>query len=225
MATPRARAGSGGLAAAGRSAIVIAVRAPPLVLAPGVAKLGAEPNPFGTSVFLFGSFLLIDKAATRWFTAPLVCVILCVGQIGDVTVRYVAVPAIVVVCAYHVLAARRLRTHDMAVAGAAAASGPLSVLARAVLPCGAVLAARACVPGNIVSLPRARAVFAAAVLAAVLPLATAAARPLEVQEQARVAAWLDAHGFRYGLAWFGNASTVTVQSGGRVQVRAVQSPG
>ncbi len=323
LATMLARAGSRGLAAAGRSAIVIAVLAAPLVLAPGVAKLVAEPNHFGTSVFLFGSFLLIDKAATRWFTAPLVCVILCVGQIGDVTVRYVAVPAIVVVCAYHVLAARRLRTHDMAVAVARAVMlyfgsnhmvlaktrfGPIGqwphhavqtvvaaikmfggapgqpftmlavaaavfilacVLAAvagfmravwnwrtasraeqmlctaivvylaafvvstyavpreiaAVLPCGAVLAARACVPGNIVSLPRARAVFAAAVLAAVLPLATAAARPLEVQEQARVAAWLDAHGFRYGLAWFGNASTVTVQSGGRVQVRAVQSPG
>jgi hypothetical protein len=61
-------------------------------------------------------------------------------------------------------------------------------------------------------------------MAAVLPLATAAARPPVTQAQAGVAAWLSAHGFRYGLAYFANAATVTVQSGGRVQVRAIQPP-
>ena len=72
------------------------------------------------------SFLLIDRAPGRRFTPPLLCAILCAGQIGDATVRYVAVPAILLVCAYRVLAARKIRTADTAILLAAAASLPLT---------------------------------------------------------------------------------------------------
>jgi hypothetical protein len=47
----------------------------------------------------------------------------------------------------------------------------------AVLPCGAVLAARACVPGRIGSTPRVRVAFATAAIVALLPLVAAATRP------------------------------------------------
>ena len=59
---------------------------------------------------LIGSFLLIDRFPGRRFTAPLLLVILTAGQFDDLTVRYFAVPAIVAVCAYHALAARRFRS-------------------------------------------------------------------------------------------------------------------
>ena len=39
-----------------------------------------------------------------------------------------------------------------------------------------------------------------------------------------LAAWLQAHGLTYGIAGYWNASDVTVQSGDRVQVRAVVLP-
>jgi hypothetical protein len=38
---------------------------------------------------------------------------------------------------------------------------------------------------------------------------------------APLAAWLEAHGFTYGIAGYWNASAVTLQSGNQVQVRAV----
>lgn len=335
LAVALARADSRGLSAAARSGAVIAVLAAPLVLAPGVVRLVEEPDHIGTSAaYMLGAFLLICRAAGRRITAPLACLILGAGQIGDPTVRYIAVPAVLMVCGYRIFAARRLRTYDTAVAVAAVASVPLSLLARAVmrhlgsyvmvlprtgiapiglwphravqavvvvidlfgvpssqprsaldyvaalfvfacllaaaagfvrvawtwrtasraeqmlctaivtylaayvvstygapreiaalLPCGAVLAARACVPRQIASRPRAWAVLTAAVLAAVLPLAAAAAQPPVPQPQAQIAAWLTAHHLRYGLASFGTAATVTVQSAGQVQVRAIQAPG
>jgi hypothetical protein len=38
---------------------------------------------------------------------------------------------------------------------------------------------------------------------------------------APLAAWLEAHGLRYGIAGYWDASVVTLQSGNRVQIRAV----
>ena len=94
--------------------------------------LGA-PDHTGTSAFLLVSFLLIDRLPTRWYTSPLLLAILCAGQIGDATVRYVAVPAVVVVCGYRVVAARKVRTGDAANALAAAVSVPLASVVRAVM--------------------------------------------------------------------------------------------
>jgi hypothetical protein len=79
------------------------------------------------------SFLLIDRAPGRRFTAPLLCVILCAGQLSDLTVRYIAVPAVLLVCGYRVLAARRLRSGEAALVVAAAVSVPLESLLRAVM--------------------------------------------------------------------------------------------
>ena len=53
--------------------------------------------------------------------------ILTAGQFSDMTVRYVAVPAVVLVCGYRALAARRLRSPDAALVAAAVASVPLAV--------------------------------------------------------------------------------------------------
>ena len=91
----------------------------------------------------------------------------------------------------------------------------------AVLPCGAVLAARALVPARITSMPRAFAAVAATGLIALLPLATAATRPPARPATAPLAAWLEEHGLTYGIAGYWDASVVTLQSGDRLQIRAV----
>ena len=324
---------SRGAAMAARSGAVIAILAAPLVMRQGVAVLVEEPDHIGTAAFLLAAFLLIDRAPGRRVTVPLVGVILWIGQVGDTTVRYVAVPAILIVTAYRILAARKFRSSDTAIAMAAAASVPLSMLTTAVmkhfgayatvpppssispirqwpqhvvvtlhalltlfgvqaparatalsaaaavfglaclmavafgfvkvllqwrsarwaeqllcvtivinlviyvvsalpnlhnsreigavLPCGAVLAARALVPSRIGSAPRARAVVAITALCALLPLAAAAVRPPAVPPSVPLAAWLKAHGLRYGIAGYWDASPVTLESRDQVQVRAV----
>jgi hypothetical protein len=264
-------------------------------------------------------------------------VIICAGQIGDATILYVAVPAVLVVCGYRVLAARKIAAADTATAVAAAVSVPLTLLIRAammhlggysevhprtaispigqwpehlvltwrairtlygafgatvvdahtplggvaavfgvaclvaaafgfarvvwtwrtasraeqllcvaivlnlaayvastlpstyssreiaaVLPCSAVLAARACVPGRLVGAPRARAAGAVAALAAVVPLAAATATlPPVTPAAVPLAAWLNTHGYRYGIGGYWDASSVTLQSHNQVQVRAI----
>ncbi len=128
-----AMADSRGLSRAARCAAVIAVLAVPLLNSSGVSLLLAEPDHTGTAAIMLASFLLIDRAPGWRFTPPLLCVILCAGQIGDATVRYVAVPAVVVVCGYRLVAARKLRTGDAANALAAAASVPLASAVRALM--------------------------------------------------------------------------------------------
>jgi hypothetical protein len=335
LAVGLAASGSRGAARVVRVGVVVAV----MVAVPsqsGVPDILMPADHTGTTAFLLVSFLLIDKFPGRRFTAPLLCVILCAGQIGDATVRYAAVPAIIIVCAYRVLAARKIRSADTAIAIAAAVSYPLATLAReamlriggyvmqpprnhlspardwpghavvalqnirhmfgvytdpgsplgvvgialgivcltaaafgfarviwswraasraeqllcvaivanvvvyvlstipnlgnlrdiiAVLPCGAVLAARACVPGRIVAPRRAGLAVAAAAVAALLPLTAAAAMPVGATEGASLATWLEAHHLRYGIAAYWDASDVTFDSGNRVQVRAVLSNG
>ena len=323
---------SHGPARAVRGAVVVTVLAAPLLAAPAVYLLLEEPDHIGSSVFLLVSFLLIDRVPDRRCTAPLVGLILCAGQLSDLTVRYVAVPAVVLVCGYRALAARKLRCGDTALVAAAVVSVPLESalqavithvggfvmvpplarlappglwlqhasvtwqnirvlfgsvagpgtklgvagaafglicllaalfgLARviwtwrrasraeqllvaaiifnvgtylvsvmplpsgsrevaAVLPCGAVLAARALVPARITAMPRAFAAVAATGLIALLALDTAATRPPVSPATAPLAAWLEAHGLRYGIAGYWDASIVTLQSGNRVQIRAV----
>ena len=118
---------SRGPARAARCAVVVTVLAAPLFTTSSVELLLEEPDHIGTSAFLLASFLLIDRAPGRRFTAPLLCVILCAGQLSDLTVRYVAVPAVLLVCGYRVLAARRLRSGDAALVVAAAASVPAGI--------------------------------------------------------------------------------------------------
>jgi hypothetical protein len=332
LAAALAVTGSRGPASAARCAVVVAVLAAPLLTRWSLVLLLEQPDHIGTSAFVLASFLLIDRAAGRRFTAPVLCVILCAGQLSDLTVRYVAVPAVLVVCGYRALAARRLRSGDAALVAAAAASVPLESLIRAamlslgafsmvapkarlspvglwphhaavtwldvrrlfgsivgwdtrlgsvgaalglvgllaaafglgrvvwtwraasraeqllcvaiianigtylvsvmplpdgsrevaaVLPCGAVLAARACVPARITGTLQAGLAVTATALTALVPLGAAAAQPPLVPATAPLTAWLEARGLTYGIAGYWDASVVTLQSGGRVQVRAV----
>ncbi len=333
-------AGGGGWSRAVRCAVVVMVLAVPLLARPDVWMLLEEPAHVGTSVFILVSFLLADRAPSRWFSAALLCAVLCAGQLSDLTVRYVAVPAIVAVCGYQMLAARKLRSRDAALAVAAVASVPLESLLRglmvhlggfimvaplakvssprlwpqhasvtwldvrilfgavtepatslgglrgafgwvcllaalaglgrvawtwrtasraeqllglaivlnvgvylisvmplpgisrelaAVLPCGAILAARGLVAARITGMRRALPAVAAAGLVALLPLAVAAAGPplgattgpSTGAATAPLSSWLAAHGLTYGVSGYWDASVVTVQSGNKVQLRAV----
>jgi hypothetical protein len=132
-ATAVAVTGSRGIARAGRAVVVIAViGAPALVPADRYLPIGL-PDHTGTTVFLLLGCLLVDRALSWRWTAPLLCLLLCAGQVGDVTVRYVYVPAIVIVCALAVARTRRLRSADTAIVAAALGSVPLSLAVRAVL--------------------------------------------------------------------------------------------
>jgi len=324
--------GSRGPARFARGAVVVTVLAAPLLTRSSVLLLLEQPDHVGTSAFVLASFLLIDRAPGRRFAAPLLCLILCAGQLSDLTVRYVAVPAVLVVCGYRALAARRLRSADAALVAAAAVSVPLESLIRAamlhlgafsmvpplarlspiglwphhaaiawlnirvlfgsvaapdtrlgsvgaafwlicllaavfglgcvvwtwraasraeqllcaaiifniglylvsvmplpvgtrelaaVLPCGAVLAARACVPARITGTVRSGLAVAVTALAALVPLGAAATQPPLAPATTPLAAWLEAHGLTYGIAGYWDASVVTLQSGDRVQIRAV----
>src|SRR5450631_22130 len=335
---------SRGPARAARCAVVVTVLAAPLLTTSSVTLLLEEPDHIGTSAFLLVSFLLIDRAPGRRFTAPLLCVILCAGQLSDLTVRYVAVPAVIVVCGYRVLATRKLRSGDAALVLAAAVSVPLESLLRslmahlggflmvppkaqlapprlwlhhlpvvwldirelfgavlrpdttlgglgaalgliclmaaifglgrvawtwrrasraeqllaasivfnvgvyavsvmpqpsgyreiaALLPCGAALAARALVPARITGELRAFGAVTATALVALLPLSVAATRPATgpsmgpapgdggSAQTAPLTAWLEAHGLSYGVAGYWDDSIISVQSGNKVRIRAI----
>ncbi|MGH3524672.1 MAG: hypothetical protein ACRDU4_18060, partial [Mycobacterium sp.] len=124
---------SRGLARVARCGVVVVVLTAMFHIEPNTPYLLGAPDHTGTSAFLLVSFLLIDRVPARRYTPPLLLAILCAGQIGDATVRYVAVPAVVVVCGYRVVAARKLRTGDAANALAAVASVPLASAVRTVM--------------------------------------------------------------------------------------------
>jgi hypothetical protein len=325
--------GSRGLARVARSAVVVAVMAAMFHVESDASYVLGSPDHTGTVVFLLVSCLLIDRAPGRRFTAPLLCAILCLGQIGDATVRYVVVPTVVVVCGYRALAARRVRTGDAASVLAAIVSVPLTSAVRAVmlhfgayqvaapktsvsspgqwphnavlawhaaevlfglesgsggtlardagyllaiacllaaatgfarviwawrtasraeqllcaaivvyvlayvvstmpiptnpyeivgvLPCGAVLAARACVPGHIAAPSRAGTAIVLAGAAALLPLTIGATQPPLTERAASFGTWAETHGLTYGIAGYWTSSVTTLYTGNRVQVRPV----
>jgi len=130
LAVAIAVTGSRGASRAIRAAVVVAVLSAPLLIPSDRWITLGFPDHTGTIVFLLVSCLLIDRAPARRFTAPLLCVILVAGQLGDVTVRYVTVPAIILVCAYRYLVARKLVTCDAVNLIAAVAALPLATLAR-----------------------------------------------------------------------------------------------
>ncbi|HUJ08239.1 MAG TPA: hypothetical protein VLX31_19220 [Streptosporangiaceae bacterium] len=327
-----AMTGSRGAARAARGGVVVAVLAAALLTPRGVAILLEKPDHTGTSAIMLVSFLLIDRLPNRRFTPPVLCAILTAGQLGDATVLYVGVPAVMLVCCYRIAAERGMRAAAAAQLVAAAASVPLAMLIRsvvehhggylmvaprtgiapistwpqhawltlraigvlygaaapqgsalgvagaviaacwllaaavgfvkviwrwrtasraeqmlcaaivcnigaylvstlpnptnereivAVLPFGAILAARACVPGRIADVSRRRLATAAVGVAVLLPLAAEAVLPPATLAAAPLASWLEAHGLRYGVAGYWDASAITVQSGDQVRVRAV----
>jgi hypothetical protein len=139
--------GAAGAARAVRAGVVAAVLAAPVLVVSDIWITLGFPDHTGTTVFLLVCCLLMDRSCRSrggsggssppepagWFTAPLLCLILAAGQIGDVTVRYVAVPAVIVVCAYRVLARRTIRSGDAANLVAAALSLPLATALRALM--------------------------------------------------------------------------------------------
>jgi hypothetical protein len=335
--------GSRGLAAWVRSAIVLAIVTSVLLSgAAGINLMVEKPDHVGTSAIMLAAVLLIDRAIGRRYLPPLLLVILVLGQISDATVLYVVVPSILLVCAYHMIAARRIRTADAAVAVTAAVSVPLAKLAWAllehhggyrmvpprtaiaplsqiphnakvtgdaifvklfglvhvpgaslgaagtffraaclvaallgilkllvtwrkasradhllfvvivayivgymcstiavstnyreivgVLPASAVLAARGLVPDRLSARNRLVQVggvlgAAAVTAAALLPVTVAASLPAEAPVTSPVAAWLEAHGLKYGIAGYWDASVTTLLADGRVHVVAVAHSG
>jgi hypothetical protein len=139
FATAIAVTGSRGPARAARAAVVIAVLAAPIFQMTDSWIPISLPDHTGTSVFLLLPFLMVDRAdrddraSAARYTAPLLCLILAAGQISDVTVRFVAVPAIVVVCGYQLLVARKLVNRDGVHLAAALLSVPLSLAVRAAM--------------------------------------------------------------------------------------------
>ena len=103
----------------------------------------------------------------------------------------------------------------------------------AMLPCGAVLAARALIPGQLTRRAFALAAVAMTGLLALVPLAVAAARPQVgpatgpapsnggSAQTAPLTTWLERHGVTYGIGGYWDASVVTLQSGGRVEIRTI----
>jgi hypothetical protein len=95
----------------------------------------------------------------------------------------------------------------------------------AVLPFGAVLAGRM-VPGQLAGVPRrlkpALACASAAVLACYLAaLGYGAAQPPVADSEQAIVPWLEAHHLTTGLGTYIEANLITMDSGGRVAVRAV----
>ena len=139
FATAIAVTGSRGAARFARAAVVVAVLAAPIFQTTDSWIPISLPDHTGTSLFLLIPFLLIDhpdrddRASAARYSAPLVCLILAAGQLSDVTVRFVAVPAIVVVCGYQLLAARKLVNRDGVNLVAALLSVPLSLAVRAAM--------------------------------------------------------------------------------------------
>ena len=139
FATAIAVTGSRGPARAARAAVVIAVLAAPIFQMTDSWIPISLPDHTGTSVFLLLPFLMVDRAdrddraSAARYTAPLLCLILAAGQLSDVTVRFVAVPAIVVVCGYRLLVARKLVNRDGVHLAAAVLSVPLSLVVRAAM--------------------------------------------------------------------------------------------
>ncbi|HSZ39173.1 MAG TPA: hypothetical protein VK817_04380 [Trebonia sp.] len=351
-----ALAGSRGAARPARFGLVVAVLAACLLVPADVWIALGPPDHIGTAAFLLVSVLLVDRARDRRWAAPLLCAVLCAGQLGDVIVRYVYVPAIIAVCLYRLYFGtarddnaleapagspggprparpRALRTGDAACAVAAVASVPLEVVVRevaehhgayrpgllqgtriaplgqwprnaaltvralrelfgvvttsraplgvagavfgaacllaalaglgrvvwnwrtasraeqilcvavivnlgaycfstmprtfnpheiaTVLPCGAVLAARALVPGRLRARHATAAAAAAAAAGALVPLCAAATVSPGRNPNASLITWLAAHRLAYGLSGYWDGSAATVESGGAVALRTI----
>jgi hypothetical protein len=92
----------------------------------------------------------------------------------------------------------------------------------AVLPSGAILAARVLVPDRLPDWRKALVACAVAVCVALVPLSAVAAtaKPTGGHYVALIG-WLRGHGLRYGLAGYWQASAVSLESGNQVQVRTV----
>ncbi len=158
FAVALAVAGARGTGRAARAGAVVAIMAAPLLTITTVWTMLEEPDHPGSAVFVLVPALLIDRVVDRLpgglpggrklgrrLVPPVMCLVLCVGQISDATTKYVVIPALVVVCAWRLLAAARAgsgqgggsprwyRSFDAALGIAALVSIPLEYAVHAVL--------------------------------------------------------------------------------------------
>jgi hypothetical protein len=94
------------------------------------------PDHNGTIVFVFVAYVLYSRYAARRWTPWAMLVLLTLGQLGDVSIRYVLVPSLLLVWAADALRTRRswrLRAPENLLALAALISVALSFLLRAVM--------------------------------------------------------------------------------------------
>jgi hypothetical protein len=127
-----AASGARGAAAYARAGLAAALLAVPLCAGDLAGLLLETPNHIGTSVFLLLAFLIYSRVPGRRAAFGLLA-LLVVGQIGDATVRYVAVTTLVAVTLVRMLAARRLVIPETWAGVAAAASVPCAIGVRAVM--------------------------------------------------------------------------------------------
>jgi hypothetical protein len=96
----------------------------------GPVLLLAEPNHTSTCVFLLGTILLLQRKPGWRGTPWAMFALLTIGQVGDVTVRFMFVSAIVVVCIWRAIQVRDWRGRDAVFGLAALLSVPASLLVR-----------------------------------------------------------------------------------------------
>jgi hypothetical protein len=125
--------GERGAAAYARAGLAAALLAVPLCAGDLAGLLLETPNHIGTSVFLMLAFLIYSRSAARRGAAIGLLALLVVGQIGDATVRYVAVTTLVAVTLVRMAAARRLVIPETWAGVAAAVSVPCAIGVRAVV--------------------------------------------------------------------------------------------
>ena len=120
----------------GRDAIVRCVLAAGIMLAPqagnGISVLMGSPDHTGSAVPVLLTFLLVDRAPRRWYTAPAACLLLTAGLVADPIVLFTGVLPVLAVVIVRVWARGRWRDvwPDLALGASAAAA---TLLARAAL--------------------------------------------------------------------------------------------
>jgi hypothetical protein len=125
--------------------------------------------------------------------------------VADLMVQVLAVGAVILIAAFTFSGAPD------------AVSGPHEIVA--LVPIGAILAARL-LTGQLIR-GRHLSALALALVCYVGVLGYEVAQPPEPDVNAQLASWLEAHHLSYGLASYWNASSVSVDSGGKVEVRPV----
>jgi hypothetical protein len=91
------------------------------------------PDHCGTVIFALVSFTLVSRYTERRWTPWVLLAVLTLGQLGDATVRYVTVPALLIVWFLDTLLERRLRSPRHWLALATLASVAISLGLRAVM--------------------------------------------------------------------------------------------
>ena len=121
-----------------RVALVLALLMVPLCAGELTGLLLETPNHFGTSAYLMLSFLVYSRGVGRRGAARLraegaLFVLLLLGQIGDATVRYIALPSIILATLVRLVTARKFLASEIRLGVAAAASLPAATLARSAM--------------------------------------------------------------------------------------------